>query len=110
MARRNSGYFRVGPNDPERNAIGSRITLSTAEEPSCERISAAAASPRPANAAAPIRSTTSSERTLLGNGVLFSPLPRRKSATTWRRKTARIEASTAERYVGGGSGVERIRL
>ncbi len=33
------GSWRVGPNEPERNAIGSTIRLTTAEAPSDERIS-----------------------------------------------------------------------
>ena len=56
IACRNIGVVgRVGPNEPERNAIGSRIRFTTAEAPSAERISAAVASPIPAKPAAPSR-------------------------------------------------------
>ena len=49
------------PNAPERNDIGSTITLTTAATASAERISAAAARPRPAKETAP-KASTSEER------------------------------------------------
>jgi hypothetical protein len=59
----------VGPNPPLRKAIGSRMKLTTADEPSAERIMDAVAVPRAANAAAPIRRVATTEPTSEGNGV-----------------------------------------
>ena len=86
------------------------MKLTTAEAPSCERIIDAVATPSAANTAAPITTAAASEATSLGNGVEWSTLPIRNSATVCSANTSSVETSSAATYVDAGSGVARSRL
>ena len=86
------------------------MMLTTADEPSSERMNPVKARPSAANAAAPSASVSTSETRCPGHGVDFSRCPRTKSDTAWSVYTIMIEMRTAVRYVAGGSGVPRIRL
>ncbi len=110
MSRRNVGYRLVEPNDPDRNAIGRRITVTIADAPSAERISAAAARPSPANVATPRSRIGRSDRTWCGPRVPKSALPMTNSATVCSANTTRVDPRTAARYAAGGRGVERRRF
>src|SRR5437763_16596786 len=87
IARSTCGYLRVGPNDPERKAIGRRMKFTTADEPSEERITAAAASPIAAKTAVPSRIASSSDPTREGRCEPKKIRPTEKSATESRTKT-----------------------
>ena len=105
-----SGYSRVGPNEPERNAIGRRIRLTTAEAPSADRISAATPKPIPANATPPSSSTGTSEPSSPGPRRRRARCRARTSASVWRTKTTSVERARRRGRSAAGSGVARMRF
>ena len=86
------------------------MKLTTADEPSAERMKVEVATPSAANAAAPITTAAASDATSLGNGVEYSTLPMRNSATVCSANTNSVDTSSAATYVDAGSGVARSRL
>src|SRR5205823_7439275 len=106
IARSTCGYVRVGPNDPERKAIGRRMKFTTADEPSDERMRAAAASPIAAKTAVPSRIASSSEPTREGRCAPKKIRPTAKSAIASRTKTINEDTTAEARYAPAGSGVE----
>src|SRR5205823_7093157 len=102
--------WRVGPNEPVRKAVGRRMKLTTADEPSAERITDAVAVPSAAKTAAPITTAATNEPASDGNGVPYSARPSRNSAAAWSAKTISVETRSEPTYVAGGRGVERRRL
>src|SRR6266550_6678262 len=110
IARSTCGYLRVGPNDPERKAIGSRMKLTTADEPSEERIRPAAARPIAAKTTVPSRTASRSDAGRVGRCAPKKIRPTAQSATASRTKTISEDTTTHARYVAAGSGVDRIRF
>src|SRR2546423_15673999 len=108
IARSTWGYLRVGPNDPERKAIGSRMKLTTADEPSEERIRAVAPRPIAANTTVPSRTASRSDPGREGRCAPKKIRPTAKRATASRTKTSSEETTTQARKVAAGRGVERI--
>jgi hypothetical protein len=91
----------VGPNDPDKNAVGRRMTLITADDPSSERMNPVIASPRAANVAAPRASVRTIETKRCGNGVDVRTLPSTNNAAACSANTIMIETRTATRYAVG---------
>ena len=91
------GKSAVGPNEPERNAIGRITTLTTAETPSADRISAAPPNPSPANDATP--STIAPAKPSQFAGMLApNPIPpSARSATDCSANVVSVESTTAAR-------------
>ena len=84
--------------------------MTTADDPSAERISDAAPRPIPAKAATETSSVSRSESQSPGSSASKSATPSTRIVANWSAKTNRVDSSTEARYIGAGSGVERRRL
>ena len=84
--------------------------MTTADAPSCERITAAVATPSAANTAEPTTTVAAIEPTSLGNGVEWRTLPITNSAMVCNVNTISVEVSSAATYIDAGSGVARSRF
>ncbi len=84
--------------------------MITAEEPSAERTKPLIPIPIAAKQSAPITSSTTRESTFSGIRTLKKSRPRAMMIPASITNTMNVEQRIASRYVGGGSGVARMRF
>ena len=97
IACRKVGNSAVGPNEPERNAIGRITTFTAAETPSSERMSAAAAKPRAAKQATPMTIAPAKPSQFAGMLAPNASPPSTSSAAVSIAKVTSVERRTAAR-------------